>query len=72
MSEKIISYDGNNIEFKKIDEIWRISLKELAGYYGIQFKNASKNISRNKQLFRDINQSSIMELPNGMIGVLHI
>ncbi|MDD1729824.1 MAG: hypothetical protein LUQ50_12230 [Methanospirillum sp.] len=51
---KELSFEDTSIQFKNIGGKWRISLRELAEFYSIQFKHASEKLTLNPELFRDL------------------
>jgi len=53
-SVKELSFEDTAIQFKNTSGIWKISLRQLAEYYGVPFHQASRKLTLNRDLFRDL------------------
>lgn len=56
---KKLTFEDTAITFRQIDTRWRVSLRQLAGYYDIQFKTASQKLTTNRELFQDLGLGSV-------------
>jgi hypothetical protein len=56
---KKLTFEDTAITFRQIDTRWRISLRQLAEYYDIQFKTASQKLTTNRELFQDLGLGSV-------------
>ena len=53
-NKKELSFEDTAITFRQIGGTWRISLRQLAEYYDVPFKQASRKLTSNSDLFRDL------------------
>jgi hypothetical protein len=62
-----LSFENFELEFKKIDGAWRISLRQIAEYYEVPFKQAERKISQNRELYRDMVTGAVQYNLNGSV-----
>ena len=63
-----LSFESFELEFKKIEKRWRISLRQIAEYYEIPFKQTERKISLNVELYRDLAPGAVTYNPfNGHV-----
>jgi len=69
MSEetKSLTHNEFQLEFRKINGVWRISLRQICDYYEIEFSYASQKITRNRELFRDLGLDSVTLFSDGKV-----
>jgi hypothetical protein len=56
---KELSFEDTALRFKNSDGKWRISLRQLAEYYGMPFSEASRKLTSNNDLFRDLGLNGV-------------
>lgn len=59
-SVKELSFEDTKVQFKNHAGKWRISLRQLAEYYGVPFHQASRKLTLNRDLFRDLGADAII------------
>jgi len=64
---KALTFEDVPFEFKYKDDMWRISLRNLAGHYDIEFKHASEKLTQNGELFQDLESSKVMSETRGHV-----
>lgn len=65
--EKELSFEETSLKFRNTDGIWRISLRQLAEYYNIPFSEASRKLTENRELFRDLGLDGVTSFRNGKL-----
>jgi len=64
---KELSFEDTSVVFKNKNGLWRISLRQLADYYGMPFSDASRKLTKNPELFRDLESGGVTPSVNGSI-----
>lgn len=56
---KELSFEDASLQFKKYEDKWRVSLRDLADYYEVPFKQVSRKITDNREMFRDLGLGAV-------------
>lgn len=66
-NEKELSFEDTSMVFRRVSGIWRISLRQLAEYYDVPFHQASRKLTQNQELFRDLVTDAVTASTNGSV-----
>lgn len=66
---KELSFEDTALRFKNKAGKWRVSLRQLAEYYGVPFFKASQKLTLNSDLFRDLGVDTVTVSSHDMGGI---
>jgi hypothetical protein len=66
---KELSFEDASLKFRNKGGRWRVSLRQLAEYYGVPFHQASRVLTRNHELFQDLGVDATMASSPDSAGI---
>lgn len=64
---KELSFEDTALRFKNKAGKWRVSLRQLAEYYGLPFSKAVQKLTLNRELFCDLGTDTVTVSANGSV-----